>query len=83
MGAHHRDSSTVPVVIKLTFMQVRNTGYGAGAQSRWLWRTWDGTNNPDKSVWKKVTTTVNVTEHFNTKELLRFGVSKTLIVKIK
>lgn len=22
-------------------MQVRNAGYGAGAQSRWLWRTWD------------------------------------------
>lgn len=81
LGAHHRDNSTLSAVAKLTSMQVRNTGYGAGAQSRWLWRTWDATNNLEKRVWKKVTTVVNGTENFHTKELLRSGVRKTLIVK--
>lgn len=37
--------------------------------------------NLEKSVWKKVTTLVNVTENFKAKELLRFGVRKILIVK--
>lgn len=38
-----RDNGTLPVVIKLAFMKLRYTEYGAGAQTRWLQRTQEGT----------------------------------------
>lgn len=62
-------------------MKLRYTEYGARAQSRWLWRTGEGTNNLEKSIQKKVTTVVNVAENFSIQELLGFGVRKILTVE--
>lgn len=61
-----RDNGILPVVKKLTFVKLRYPEYGAGAQTRWLWRTQEGTNNLEKSIWKKATTVVNVMENFST-----------------
>jgi len=60
-------------------MKLRYTEYGAEAQTRWLWRTQEEINNLEKSIWKKVTTVVNVMETSAPRELL--GVRKILAVK--